>query len=410
MFSPMPGIKVSLLVIFVTVLIDCIGLRIIYPVAVTLITEVSGAGLNQAIRYSGWLMMVFAVAQFIFSPFMGALSDSFGRRPVLLLSLIGLSINYYILSIADTLWLVFISRLLSGICSASITTAFAYVSDISDAHNRTRNFGIIGAAISLGFIIGPLIGGILSELGPRAPFAGAAILAAVNFLYGYFMLPESLKPPHRSSFNTGKINPFEFFLKLKHFKPIWKFLAVLFLFSFATQVLPSVWPFYTKYVYHWTDLQIGYSLAFVGLAMAIVKSFLLGRIQINFGPQKTIFTGLVFTAIGLALFSVAGTGALLYLVILLYSIGGITTPSLQGLISERTVVTEQGKLQGMIGSLISLAGMFSPLAMTYLFWEFTSPGSGYSVFFAGVPFLVAAAIILSALFFLPAALHLKTDR
>jgi DHA1 family tetracycline resistance protein-like MFS transporter len=409
MLSPKSGINASLLVIFFTVLIDCIGLRIIYPVAVTLITEVSGVGFNQAIRYSGWLMMVFAVGQFVFSPLVGALSDSYGRRPVLLISLIGLSINYYILSVADTLCLVFIGRLLSGICSASITTGFAYVSDMSDTHNRTRNFGIIGAAISLGFIIGPLIGGILSEWGPRVPFAGAAVLAAANFLYGYFMLPESLQPQYRNSFNARKINPFDFFLKLSQFRPIWKFLMVLFLFSFATQVLPSVWPFYTKYVYHWTDLQIGYSLAFVGLAMALVKSFLPGRIQLIFGPKKTILAGLVFTAIGLALFSFAGTEAWLYLVILLYSIGGITMPSLQGFISGWTDSREQGQLQGIIVSLISLAGMFSPLVMTYLFWEFTSLGSEHNVFFAGAPFLVAAAIILLTLFFLPVRSYPKTE-
>lgn len=403
MNSHKASINKPLIFIFLVVLIDCMGIRIIYPVIVTLITGVSGMPLNLAIRYSGWLMMLFAAMQFIFSPLVGALSDAFGRRPVLLLSLIGLSVNYYLLSIANTLFLIFVGRIISGICSASISTGFAYVADISTPGNRTRNFGIMGAAMALGFILGPLVGGILSELGPRAPFAGAAILSTANFLYGYVVLPESLPPQRRNAFQFRSINPFGFFLKWNHYKAIRKFLLILFLFSFATQVLPSVWPFYTRYVYHWTDAQIGYSLAFAGFLMALVKSFLVSKIQTRFGMAKTIFTGLLFTAIGLILISFAGKTAMLYLVIIVYSIGAITTPSLQGLISGQVPETEQGQLQGMIVSLISLAGIFSPLLMTYLFWSFTSPGTGF--FFAGIPFLVAAGIILASLLCLPVRLR-----
>lgn len=397
------GINKPLAFVFLVVLIDCMGIRIIYPVIVTLITGLNGMPLQLAIRYSGWLMMLFAAMQFIFSPLVGALSDAFGRRPVLLLSLIGLSVNYYLLSVANTLFLIFMGRIISGICSASISTGFAYVADISEPGNKTRNFGIMGAAIALGFILGPLAGGILSELGPRAPFAGAAILSTANFLYGYVVLPESLPPQRRNAFQFRNINPFGVFLKWNRYKANRKFLLVLFLFSFATQVLPAVWPFYTRYVYHWTDAQIGYSLAFAGSLMALVKSFLVSKIQIRFGPTKTILTGLLFTATGLVLISFAGKAGMLYLAIIIYSIGAITTPSLQGLISDRVPETEQGQLQGVIVSLISLAGIFSPLLMTHLFWSFTSSGTGF--FFAGIPFLVAAGIILASLLCLPVRLR-----
>ncbi len=393
------GTRDPLIFIFFTVLIDCIGVRIIYPVAVSIITDVSNVGVNEAIIYSGWLMMCFAIMQFIFSPAIGALSDAFGRRPVLLLSLAGLSINYCFLSIANSLSLVFIGRIISGIFSASITTGFAYVADVSEVNKRAKNFGIIGAAIGLGLIIGPLVGGLLSELGSRAPFIGAAILSIANFLYGYFVLPESLQPQHRNKFSFKKTNPLNFFFDFSRFKSVWKLLLVLFLFSLATQVLPSVWPFYTKYVYHWTDLEIGYSLAFVGLIMAMVKSMLVNKAQQVFGAVTTIYVGLLFTISGLVLFAFSGQSIALYLFILIYCIGGITSPSLQGMISEKISETEQGQLQGLIVSLISLAGILSPLIMTNLFWIFTAPGC--HIFFPGISFLVAAGIVIISLTFLP---------
>jgi MFS transporter, DHA1 family, tetracycline resistance protein len=260
-------------------IIDCIGIRIIYPVAASLVAEVSGVSLTAAITYSGWMMASYAIMQFIFSPILGGLSDQFSRRPVLLISLMGLGINYFLLALANTLPLLFLGRIIAGICGSSLTTGFAYVADISLPEKRAQNFGIIGAAIGLGFIIGPFLGGVFSQFGTRVPFIAAACLCLVNWLYGFFILPESLPKESRRTFNFRRASPFGAFVHLKKNKAIRMLLLVLFFLFFAGQVMPSIWPFYTKYLYKWSDLEIGYSLAFVGIMVAIVKGGLLGWIQ-----------------------------------------------------------------------------------------------------------------------------------
>jgi MFS transporter, DHA1 family, tetracycline resistance protein len=260
-------------------IIDCIGIRIIYPVAASLVAEVSGVSLTAAITYSGWMMASYAIMQFIFSPILGGLSDQFSRRPVLLISLMGLGINYFLLALANTLPLLFLGRIIAGICGSSLTTGFAYVADISLPEKRAQNFGIIGAAIGLGFIIGPFLGGVFSQFGTRVPFIAAACLCLVNWLYGFFILPESLPKESRRTFNFRRASPFGAFVQLKKNKAIRMLLLVLFFLFFAGQVMPSIWPFYTKYLYKWSDLEIGYSLAFVGIMVAIVKGGLLGWIQ-----------------------------------------------------------------------------------------------------------------------------------
>lgn len=388
----MHKVKNPLIFIFITVLIDCIGIRIVFPVTASIIAEVSRVSLTEAVTYSGWLMASYAIMQFIFSPLLGSLSDQFGRRPILLLSLLGLGVDYLFLAFANTLPLLFLGRLIAGICGASLTTSFAYVADISAPEKRAQNFGLIGAAVGLGFIIGPFIGGVFSEFGTRVPFIIAACLSFINFLYGFFILPESLQKENRRAFKLSKANPISTFLEFKKNKSVRKLLIVLFLTYLATQVLPSIWPFYTKYLFNWSDLEIGYSLTFVGLMVAIVKGGLIKWTEVTFGSIRTIYIGLIFSMIGLYLFAFTNHSWMIYLFTLIYCIGGIATPSLQGMISSKIPDNEQGELQGVITSLLSLANILSPLLMTNLFYIFTNEKS--NIHFPGAPFLIAGVIIL----------------
>ncbi len=383
--------KDPLVFIFITVLIDCVGIRIIYPVAASIVSEVSHVSVNEAITYSGWLMASYAIMQFLFAPILGGLSDRFGRRPVLLLSLMGLGINYVFLALANTLPLLFLGRILAGICGASLTTGFAYVADISPPEKRAQNFGVIGAAIGFGFILGPFIGGMLSEFGTRVPFIASASLSMLNWLYGFFILPESLKKENRREFNMKRANPFGAFVHLKKKKSIRLLLIALFFLFLAGQVMPSVWPFYTKYLFRWTDLEIGYSLAFVGVMVAVVKGGLIRWTQKEFGPIRSVYIGLVFYIIGLSLFTFANQPWMLYAFTLVYCLGGIAPPSLQGIISGRMPANEQGELQGIITSLISLSNIISPLIMTHLFYFFTTERA--SIHFPGAPFAAAAVLV-----------------
>ena len=383
--------------IFVTVLIDCIGMKIIYPVIATIIAEVGAVSITKAVTYSGWMMASFAVMQFIFAPILGALSDRYGRKPVLIISLLGLGIDYLFLASANSILFLFVGRTIAGICGASITTSFAYVADISKPEKRAQNFGIIAAAMGCGFIIGPLIGGILSEYGSRVPFIAAAVLSALNCLYVLFILPESLQPENKKEFSFRSANVLYVFQELTTKNPLRRLLLLLFFLFMAGQVMPAIWPFFAKYRYTWTDLEIGYSLAYVGALIALVKVVLVKWSQKKFGLLHSIYIGLGCYVLGLSFFAVSSLPWAVYLIAPVYCIGGLASPFLQGLISAKTPASEQGKLQGTITSLLSLAGIISPLLMTNLFHSFTKPTA--LVHFPGVSFAAAAVIIfLGALF------------
>lgn len=403
----MPKIKHPLVFIFITVLIDCIGMRIIFPVSASLISEVCHVGINEATKYNGWLLSVYAIMQFVFSPILGTLSDRYGRKPVLLLSLFGLGINYIFLAFSTSLSMLFLGRLIAGACGASLTTAFAYVADVSVPERRAQDFGIIGSAIGIGFIIGPVVGGIFSQFGTRVPFYIAAGLSLVNFMYGFSVLPESLKKENIRPFNLKRSNPFAAFLHLKNNHTNRSLLISMFLIYLAGQSLPSLWPFYTKYVFHWSDLQIGYSLAFVGLMMALVKSQMIHLTQHQFGTSKSVYIGLLFNFVGLILFSYSSQTWMLYVTIIIYCFGGIAPPILQSLISKEAADNEQGEIQGVITSLLYLSNILSPLIMTHLFHFFTS--ERLSINYPGVPFSVAAVVIVLAFVFFQQA-HRSTKK
>lgn len=383
--------------IFITVLVDCIGIKIIYPVTATIIAEVGHVNANKAVAYGGWMMASFAMMQFIFSPVLGALSDRFGRKPVLLISLLGLGVDYLFLASASSLTFLFIGRTIAGICGASLTTSFAYVADISLPEKRAQNFGMIAAAIGCGFIIGPLIGGILSEYGSRAPFVVAATLSLLNCLYVFLLLPESLLPGNRRNFSIRRANVILTFQELTNKNPLRRLLLLLFFLFMAGQVMPAIWPFYTKYCYGWTDLQIGYSLAYVGVLIAIVKMGVIKWTQKKFGHLRSIYIGLGCYVLGLSLFAFASLPWMVYLIAPIYCIGGLASPFLQGLLSARTLPTEQGELQGRITSLLSLSNIISPLLMTGLFHFFTSSNPPFH--FPGIAFATAALIIVTGCLF-----------
>ncbi len=383
--------KNPIIFIFITVLIDCIGIGIIVPVIASLVTEVSHVSLNQATTYSGYMMATYAIMQFIFAPVLGGLSDKYGRRPVLLLSLFGLGCDYIFLSFANTLPLLFVGRVIAGICGASFTTSFAYIADVSAPEKRAQNFGMMGAAFGLGFIIGPMLGGLFSGLGVRAPFVAAACFSIINWLYGYFILPESLKPENRRNFDIKRANPFGAFAQLRKSKNIRTLVVGVFLLYLAGQVMPSIWPFYTKFMFHWSDREIGYSLAFVGIMVSIVQGGLIKFSQKKFGTNKAIFIGLTLYFIGLGLLSMASQSWMIYAFVFIYSLGAIAPPALQAVISGRVSATEQGELQGMMTGLNSISTILSPLIMTNLFYFFSKDTAPF--YFPGASFAAAAILI-----------------
>lgn len=386
----MSKVKSPLIFIFLTVLIDSIGIRIILPSMPTIISEVKQVSIDTAAAYGGWMMSIYAVLQLVFSPILGGLSDRFGRRPVLLFSLVGTVTNYIILSSANTITFLFIGRIIGGICGASLTTSFAYMADISSPEKRAKDFGLVGTAVGLGFIIGPFLGGILSQFGTRVPFIAAAILSLINLIYGFCTIPESLKLENRREFDIKRANILGTFNHLKKRKTSRNYLLVLFLVYVAGQTLPATWPFFTKLKYQWSELQIGYSLAFVGLMIALVKGTLIKWSQEKFGSSRAIAIGLVFNLIGLALFSIASPSWAMYLFITIYCIGGIAPPLLQAIISSKVSSDEQGELQGIIISLISISNILSPLLMTTIFHYFAKSES--NIYFPGAPFLMASFI------------------
>lgn len=392
--------------IFITLLIDCTGIGIIIPVIPGLIEELTGSGLSKASEYGGWLTFAYAIMQFIFAPILGGLSDRYGRRPVLLFSLIGLGIDYLFLAYAPTIGWLFVGRLIAGAAGASFTTASAYIADISTDENRSQNFGLVGAAFGLGFIIGPVIGGIFSQYGTRVPFLIAAGLSFLNWLYGYFILPESLSKRQRRRFEWRRANAAGSLLHLKRYKTVWGLILAFLLLYIAGHALQSTWTFYTMLKFDWNEAWVGYSLGAFGLLIAIVQGVLIRAIIPKTGQKNAVYIGLTLYIIGFVLFAFASDGWMMFAFMIPYCLGGIAAPALQGIISSGVKSNEQGELQGALTSLISITSIIGPLIMTYLFAFFTRPDA--SVYFPGAPFLMGA--VLTALSIFLAAHSLSKDK
>ncbi|MEO7924742.1 MAG: TCR/Tet family MFS transporter [Chitinophagaceae bacterium] len=388
--------KAAIGFIFVTLLIDVMGWGLIIPVMPKLISTLKHIPINEASPYGAFLISAYAITQFVFAPLIGNLSDRFGRRPVLLLSLLGFGIDYIFLALAPTYGWLFVGRIIAGITGASFTTASAYIADISTAETRTKNFGMIGAAFGLGFIIGPALGGLLAGLGVRAPFYAAAGLCLLNTLYGYFVLPESLDKEHRRAFNWKKANPFGSLQFLRKTPGIGGLGISFFLIYLAAQSVQGNWSFFTIHRFGWTEGLVGISLAVVGVLVGAVQAGLIRVINPILGNEKSIYAGLLFYSVGLVLFAFATQGWMMFVFLIPYCLGGIAGPSLQATLAQHVPPNKQGELQGALTSLMSLTTIFGPLIMNNLFEYFTTSKAPF--YFPGIPFLLGAVFMLMSVY------------
>ncbi|MDP4679962.1 MAG: TCR/Tet family MFS transporter [Cyclobacteriaceae bacterium] len=384
--------KAALGFIFITLLIDVIGFGVIIPVVPALIMELINGEVSDASLYGGVLTFSYAIMQFIFSPILGGLSDKYVRRPVILISLFGFAMDYLLVAWAPTLVWLFVARIISGICGASMTTASAYIADISEPEKRAQNFGLIGVAFGLGFIIGPIIGGFLGEYGSRIPFLAAAGLAFINWIYGFFILPESLAKENRREFSWKRANPLGSLFQLKKYPIILGLIASLFFVHFAAHSTQSIWTYYTIFKFDWNPKMIGMSLGFVGLMVALVQGVLIRKIIPIIGEQNSIYTGLSLYLIGFLLFAFATDGWMMFVFSIPYALSGLSGPSMQSIMTKQVAADSQGELQGAITSVISLTAAMAPPIMTGLFYTFTQKEA--PIFFPGAPFFLGALLTI----------------
>ncbi len=386
----------SLFFIFITIFIDVVGLGIIIPVLPGMLSKMTGLSVNEASVWGGYLAMVYALMQFVFSPLLGSLSDRFGRRPVLLMSLLGFGVDYLLLGFAPDLWWFFLGRIIAGITGASFTVAGAYVADVSAPEKREQNFGLIGAAFGLGFIVGPAIGGFLGSFGERIPFFVAAGLSLLNALYGFFVIPESLPVENRRAFSWKRSNPVGAIMHLSRYPLVIHLGVTIFLINMASHALQAVWGFYTQYRLGWESGMIGASLAFVGIMIALVQGGL-NRILIpKLGSRRAIITGIIMYGVGMLIAALAETNFWMFASVVPLALGGLAGPTIQGVLSKVVGKDEQGELQGFVVSLQSLTAVVGPVLMTSLFAWFTDgtvdviiPGASY---YAAALFCVAALV------------------
>lgn len=380
--------------IFVTLLIDVIGFGIIIPVLPKLLATMGGVGINEASKVGGYLLSAFAIAQFIFSPIIGSLSDQYGRRPVLLLSLFGFSIDYLILAFAPNIWWFLIGRIIAGITGASFTTASAYIADVSTPENRSKNFGMIGAAFGLGFIIGPLLGGVLGDIDIKLPFYVTVGLSFANFIYGYFVLPESLPLENRRKFDFKRANPIGTLKQLISYKALGWLLIAYFFLHMGSHAVQSTWSYFTMYKFDWTQSTVGQSLALVGILVALVQTVLAQKSAAILGLENSVILGFGLYMLGMFLFAFASDTWMMFAFLIPYCFGGIAMPNLQSYMVGKVQANQQGELQGGLTSLMSLTTIFGPLLMTSTFYIFTT-GRAPFVFPGAAFFLGGICMALS---------------
>ena len=377
--------------IFVAVLVDSIGFGIILPVLPRLIMQLTGVSVDRAAVYGGWLSFVYALMQFFCAPVLGNLSDRFGRRPVLLFALLALGGDYLIMGFAPVIAWLFVGRMIAGVAGASFTPAYAYVADITEPARRAQNFGLMGAAFGIGFIVGPAIGGLLGGLGPRAPFFAAGAIALANTALGYFALPESLPQESRRPFHWSRANPLGTLVQMRRYPVVTWLLGALFLWQLGHQVLPSTWAFYTISKFHWTSAEVGYSLAFVGLVMAVAQG-VLTRVLIPWigGERRAAAAGMAAGLLAYVGYAFVTQGWMMYVVALTTFLFALTYPSMNALASQQIPANAQGELQGAVASLYSLSSIVGPPLMTQVFGHFSARSAG--VYFPGAAFLTAAVL------------------
>jgi DHA1 family tetracycline resistance protein-like MFS transporter len=386
----------SLWVVFGIVLVDIMGFGILIPILPKLVEQMTGGEVAEASRFYGLLLASFALMSFLFSPILGGLADRFGRRPVLLLSLGGLTVDYVILALAPSIGWLFLGRIIAGACSATVSVTSAYVADTSPPQERAANFGFTGVAVGLGFISGPLIGGLLGEVSARAPFWAAAGLAFANCVACYFLLPESLRPENRRRFRLRDANPIGAVVAAGRLRVVAVLLVVCFLINLAGRMLESTWVLYTGYRYNWGSFEVGLSLAAFGLLFAGAQAILVRFLAERIGEWRTLILGLIIGVGSFVTFALAARGWAMSATILPYAIAtGISGPALQALATRATAADKQGLLQGALASLITATGVIGPPIGAVLFSYFI--GTSAPFIFSGAAFVFAAFLLVSAL-------------
>lgn len=378
--------------IFITLIIDITGWGIIIPVIPKLIKELIHGDISEAAKIGGWLTFAYAITQFICAPLVGNLSDRFGRRPILLISLFTFSLDYLLLAFAPTITWLFVGRIIAGLTGASITTASAYIADVSTPENRAKNFGMIGAAFGIGFIIGPVIGGLLGQFGSRVPFYAAAVLCLINFIYGYFILPESLSPDKRRAFDWKRANPIGSFMHLKKYPQLIGLMLSVFMLYVASHAVHSNWSYFTMYRFNWDEKMVGYSLGIIGLLVGLVQGGLIRFTSPRLGNEKSVYIGMLLYTIGMGLFALATQSWMMFAFLIPYCLGGIAGPAMQAIISGQVPANEQGEIQGTLSSLMSASAIVGPPVMSSTFYFFTHKDA--PVLLPGAPFILASIIML----------------
>lgn len=394
--------------ILVTLLIDMLGIGMIIPVWPELVRLLAGGNEIYGARILGYMIAVFAAMQFICAPILGTLSDQYGRRPILLISLLGTAADYLLMAFAPNLGLLFVGRVISGITSANVTAANAYIADVTPPEDRAKRFGAVGAVFGIGFVLGPLMGGFLGHYGPHVPFQVAALLAGLNFLYGLIVLPESHQVENRRPFSWDRANPFGSLLALRNFPSVLDFAAALFCFNFAFQALQAVWVLYTQHRFHWDTRQVGISLMIVGVVVAIAQAGLTGWSVKRFGERPVLITSLLVSVLVQFLYGLATQGWMMYAILCLGIISSMSGPIIQALVSKQVGADEQGAVQGALASLTSVTAVISPVIATNLFGYFISDDAPFKL--PGVTFFMGSFLMAMGLGFVMRALQVADQR
>lgn len=406
--APLPRRRAAAGFIVTTVAIDAMGIGLILPVMPELLKTIGGFDVSQAALWGGVLAFSYAAMNFLFGPLLGNLSDRYGRRPVLLASLAVLCVDYLVMAAAQSLWLLLVARIAAGIAGATYSTANAYLADISPPEKRAANFGLVGAGFGIGFVFGPAIGGLLGELGPRAPFLAAAALCAVNVVFGWLVLPESLPPERRRAFELRRSDPFSALRDVSRLPQLRWLAAALFVYALGHSVYPAVWSFYALAAFGWSPAQIGASLAAIGVAMALSQGLLIRVLLRKLGEVGTIAVGLGANLLAMAGLAIIGQGWVVYAGLPLFALGVVVGPALNGLMSGRTAADEQGRLQGVLGALQGVTAIAAPLLFTGVFRAFTDAEA--PVFWPGAPFAVSALLVAATALTLAVGLRRGGDQ
>ena len=391
--------RLQVAVIFGTLTLDAMGIGLILPIMPELLQEVGGGSLAEAALWGGILSTVFAVMQFVFGPILGSLSDAIGRRPVLLVSLCMMAVDYLVMAVAGSIWLLLAARLVGGITAATHATASAYMADLSKPGEKAANFGLIGAGFGIGFVLGPLIGGLLGELGTRAPFYAAAGLALLNAGIGALVLKETVTDRMRRPFSWRRANPLGAVRQMGALPGLRRMLAAYFVYCVAIYVYPAIWAYFTQARFGWGPQMVGLSLAIYGLSSAVVQIWVIRWMLARWGERRTVVAGFLFEIVACLLLAVVTSGPVALVLTPIAALGAVITPALQAVMSQRVSDDAQGELQGVLTSTHALAMILSPLAMTGVFAAFTAPGAG--VYFPGAPFVLAALLLVAAMILLP---------